>query len=63
MTKYVQTRLNVSLSKGVGEQLVVLQKKLADRLGFEPSMSQVIEHLFDAYNKTEVAEPSTGQTD
>lgn len=61
MAKY-QYRLNVSLSKIVGEQLVVLQQKLTTQLGFEPSMSQVVEHLFDAYNKQE-ANTNTEQTD
>jgi len=50
--KKPQDRMNVSLSKEVGQQVEDLQSQLADQLGFVPSMSQVVEFLLKQYLKT-----------
>ena len=47
-----QNRFNVSLSKEVGVMLGDLQDELTHKLGFQPSMSQVVEHLLNAYFKS-----------
>lgn len=44
-------RVGVSLSKETAEKLIELRDYLANRIGFSPSLTQVIEYLVSNYNR------------
>ena len=44
-------RVGVSLSKETAEKLIDLRDFLANRIGFSPSLTQVIEYLVSNYNR------------
>jgi hypothetical protein len=43
--------VGVSLSKETAEMLIELRDHLAGRIGFKPSLTQVIEYLVSTYNR------------
>jgi hypothetical protein len=43
--------VGVSLSKETAEMLIELRDHLAERIGFKPSLTQVIEYLVSTYNR------------
>ena len=45
----VRKRLTLSLSPDAGDQLRALQGKLERRIGFEPSLAQIVEYLIKEY--------------
>lgn len=47
----VRKRLTLSISADAGDQLRALQGKLERRIGFEPSLAQIMEYLIREYSK------------
>jgi len=45
-------RLAVNLSLEAGEKLLAVKFKVAEELGFTPSITQVVEHLIRKYEET-----------
>jgi hypothetical protein len=45
-------RLAINLSIEAGEKLLAIKFKVAEELGFMPSVTQVVEHLVLNYEKT-----------
>ena len=46
----MRKRLTLSLSPDAGDQLRALQGKLERRIGFEPSLAQLVEYLIKEYS-------------
>jgi hypothetical protein len=44
-------RVGVSLSKETAEMLIELRDHLSGRIGFKPSLTQVVEYLVSTYNR------------
>jgi len=45
-------RVAVNLSLEAGEKLMAVKFKVAEELGFTPSITQVVEHLIRKYEET-----------
>jgi hypothetical protein len=45
-------RVTINLSIEAGEKLLAIKFKVAEELGFMPSVTQVVEHLVLNYEKT-----------
>jgi hypothetical protein len=45
-------RLNVNLSFETGEKLMAIRDKVAEEMGFTPSLTQVVEFLIRKYELT-----------
>jgi hypothetical protein len=55
-------RLGISISADAGKKLKILQSELERTLGFEPSVTQIVEHLIT--KETQKSTPDTnGQTE
>ena len=46
----VRKRMTLSISADAGEKLRALQGKLERRIGFEPSLAQLVEYLIKEYS-------------
>lgn len=45
-------RMAINLSLEAGEKLLAVKFKVAEELGFTPSITQVVEHLIRKYEET-----------
>ena len=58
----VRKRLTLSLSPDAGDQLRALQGKLERRIGFEPSLAQIVEYLISEYSANNGDKVTTGHS-
>ena len=58
----VRKRLTLSLSPDAGDQLRALQGKLERRIGFEPSLAQIMEYLIKEYSKDDSDKVTEGHS-
>ena len=50
-TNLKSKRLNVNLSLETGEKLMAIRDKVAEEMGFTPSLTQVVEFLIRKYEE------------
>lgn len=46
----IRKRMTLSISADAGDRLRAMQGKLERRIGFEPSLAQIVEYLINEYN-------------
>ena len=58
----MRKRLTLSLSPDAGDQLRALQGKLERRIGFEPSLAQIVEYLINECSDINGDKMTTGHS-